>query len=198
MTEGSPARGAVERAAPQEMRVSHADRDQVVDVLRDAAAEGRLTAEELDDRVEKALRASVLADLAVLTRDLPEHPASPAVPATDIVKIEKRFGTVNWTGTWLVPRQMDIRLTVGNARLDFTNAVITHDELLLNVDLGIGGDLTLLARPDIAVVTDGVEVRSMAEIKARPRPDVPVALRVTVTGRLRGGNLEVRYPKNTR
>lgn len=189
-----------ERASAQDMRASHADRDQVVEILRDAAAEGRLTSEELDERVEAALTARTLRDLAALTRDLPAQPANPDTPSKDLVKIEKRFGTVEWLGTWLVPRRMEIRLTVGNAKLDFTDAVITHDQLSIDVDLGIGGDLLLITKPGIVVVANDVLVR-MGEIKVRPAkqdPGFPVALRVDISGRLRGGDLEVRYPRGIR
>ena len=127
MSDESSAENSVDRAALQELRASHADRDHVVETLSDAAAEGRLTPEELDERVE-ALGARTLRESA-LTRDLPEQRANPSIPSTDVVKIEKRFGTAEWVGTWLVPRRMEIRLTVGNAKLDFTNAVITHDQL---------------------------------------------------------------------
>jgi hypothetical protein len=196
--EQSSAEDNAERAAAQDMRASHADRDQVVEILRDAAAEGRLTSGELDERVEAALSGRTLRDLAALTRDLPAQPAKPGTASKDLVKIEKRFGTVEWVGTWLVPRRMEIRLTVGNAKLDFTNAVITHEKLSIDVDLGIGGDLTLIIKPGIVVEANDVTVRSMAEIKIRPPrqdPDFPVTLRVEVTGQLRGGNLLVRYPK---
>ena len=116
------------------------------------------------------------------------------------MKIEKRFGTVEWLGTWLVPRRMEIRLTVGNAKLDFTDAVITHDQLSIDVDLGIGGDLLLITKPGIVVVANDVLVR-MGEIKVRPAkqdPEFPVTLRVDISGKLRGGDLEVRYPRGIR
>ncbi len=134
------------RVSAENVRASHTDRDQVVDIIRDAAAEGRLTIEELDQRVELALGARTLRELATLTRDLPEHPrrAEPAVPVKDLVRIEKRIGKVEWVGTWVVPRRMEIKLTVGNAKLDFSNAVVTHDRLSIDVDLGIGGDLQLI------------------------------------------------------
>jgi len=201
MSDESSAEGGVDRAELQELRASHSGRDQVVETLGDAAAEGRLTAGELDERVERALGARTLGELAALTRDLPEQGATPGLPSTDVVRIEKRFGTAEWVGTWLVPRRMEIRLTVGNAKLDFTNAVITHDQLSIDVDLGIGGDLTLITKPGIVVEANDVTVRSMAEINVRPAqqdPDSPVALRVEVTGQLRGGNLLVRYPKGIR
>ena len=61
-------------AAPHEMRASDADRDRVMDVLRDAAAEGRLTVDELEERLEAALTARTFGDLAALTEDLPVGP----------------------------------------------------------------------------------------------------------------------------
>jgi Domain of unknown function (DUF1707) len=183
-------------------RASHSDRDQVVDIIRDAAAEGRLTREELDQRVESALGARTLRELAMLTRDLPEQPrrAELPVPARDMVRIEKRIGKVEWVGTWIVPRRMEIKLTVGNARLDFSSAVVAHDRLSIDVDLGIGGDLLLITRPGIVVVANEVVVR-MGELKVRPAeqdPSVPVDLRIEVTGQLRGGDLIVRYPRGLR
>ena len=85
-----------------------------MEIIRDAAAEGRLTLEELDQRVESALGARTLRELATLTRDLPEQPrrGELAVPLKDLVKIEKRIGKVEWVGTWVVPRRMEIKLTV--------------------------------------------------------------------------------------
>jgi hypothetical protein len=193
---------ATGRVAAEDVRASHADRDHVVDLIRDAAAEGRLSPEELEQRVESALGARTLRDLARLTRDLPERPqrADLPVPAKDVVRIEKRIGRVEWNGTWVVPRRMEIKLTVGNARLDFTNAVAAQDRLLLDVDLGIGGDLLLITRPGIVVSADDVVVR-MGELKVRPRqqdPNHPVDLRIEVTGQLRGGDLVVRYPRSMR
>ena len=44
-------------APPDELRASYEDRDRVAELLRTAAGDGRLTAEELDERLEKALTA---------------------------------------------------------------------------------------------------------------------------------------------
>ncbi|MBI0384929.1 DUF1707 domain-containing protein, partial [Streptomyces albiflaviniger] len=70
-----------------ELRASHADRDRVVDVLRIAAGDGLLTAEELDERLEAALSARTLGELAALTTDLPPVGVTGA-EAKDVVRIE--------------------------------------------------------------------------------------------------------------
>jgi Domain of unknown function (DUF1707) len=56
-----------------DLRASDDDRDQTVDELRAHAAEGRLTLEELEERVQRALAAQTLGELAGLTEDLPDR-----------------------------------------------------------------------------------------------------------------------------
>jgi len=59
-------------------RASHGDREQVVGALQAAFVQGRLTTDELDERVGQALAARTYAELAALTTDLPTDP-TPAV-----------------------------------------------------------------------------------------------------------------------
>ena len=68
------------------MRASHADREQVIEALKDAFVHGRLTKDELDARAGQALAARTCAELAVLTADIPparaaSGPTRPPVPA---------------------------------------------------------------------------------------------------------------------
>ena len=53
---------------------SDADRDRIAERLRDAAGEGRLTADELDERLGRALSARTEAELEPLVSDLPAPP----------------------------------------------------------------------------------------------------------------------------
>lgn len=175
-------------------RASDRDRDQVVEILRVAAGDGRLTAAELDERLDAALSARTIGDLAGLTADLPSEGMPPQ--ARELVRIDQRFGEVTRTGRWLVPRRMEIRLKFGEAKLDFTDAVITHTTLDIDVDLRVGGNLTLVTRPGIVVDTDDLE-RGSGDIKIRPAsdPDTPVILRVRLAGRSRGGDIVARPPR---
>jgi len=63
------------------MRASHADREQVVDVLKAAFVQGRLTQDELDTRVGQALAARTYAALTALTADVPAEPVPAPAPA---------------------------------------------------------------------------------------------------------------------
>jgi Domain of unknown function (DUF1707) len=65
------------------MRISDSDRDRVAAQLRDYYAEGRLSSEELDERVTAALNAKTAGDLRRLMSDLPSpSPAQPGTPNT--------------------------------------------------------------------------------------------------------------------
>jgi hypothetical protein len=53
------------------LRASHADREQVIDTLKAAFVQDRLTKDELDMRVGQALASRTYADLAAVTADIP-------------------------------------------------------------------------------------------------------------------------------
>lgn len=178
--------------ARPEFRASHADRDRTVEILRDAAGDGQLTASELDERVEAALTARTRSELAELTADLRFEVDR---PAKELVKIDQRFSDVSRTGRWTIPQRMQIKATAGNVKLDFTEAVITRDTLHLEIDLGIGADLLLITRPGIMVETDDLTMRG-GDVKIQDATDqVPVTLTVVLSGRVRGGNVVARYPR---
>lgn len=68
-----------------DLRIGDAERDSVAEALHDHFAKGRLTREELDERLDSALAARTEADLREIVRDLPApnglpEPAPPAGP----------------------------------------------------------------------------------------------------------------------
>ena len=64
------------------LRAGHADREDVIETLKNAFVHGQLTKDELNQRVGQALAARTYADLAALTADTPPAPAAagPARP----------------------------------------------------------------------------------------------------------------------
>ncbi|MFD0470197.1 DUF1707 domain-containing protein [Nonomuraea thailandensis] len=55
---------------PHELRASDADRERIAQVLQDAHADGRLTLDELEERLGVLYSARTLGELAALTTDL--------------------------------------------------------------------------------------------------------------------------------
>jgi hypothetical protein len=68
-------------AGGDRLRAGHADREQVIEALKNAFVQGRLTKDELDTRTGRALAVRTYADLAAITADIPPAPAAPAPPA---------------------------------------------------------------------------------------------------------------------
>ena len=199
VSRSSESRTQGELTTQGELRASHMDRDRVVELLRVAAGDGRLTSEELDERLEAALTARTYSELAVLTTDLPAttgHPASPAVPeAKELVRIDCGAGTAIRDGRWVVPQRMEVRVASGSVRLDLTKAIITSPLLTLDADVR-SGSVVIVTRPGIEVDTDDVAVRSGAVRVRTPRgPQVPVILRVQVSGKVTSGALQARPPR---
>lgn len=177
--------------ASPEVRASHADRDRIVDVLRVAAGDGRLTLAELDERLEAALSARTVGELAVLRADLPEGVGETPVEAQEVVRIEQEGSSTRRGERWVVPRRLEVRSAWGEVTLDFTDAVITRDTLHIDLDMRAGA-LKLPTRPGI-VVDAGALVTNYSQIKARGAPaDAPVLLRVRITGEIDYGQVVVR------
>jgi len=62
------------------MRTSRADREQAIDALKVAYIQGRLTKDEFDERLGRALAPLTHAELAALTSDLPDELATAGRP----------------------------------------------------------------------------------------------------------------------
>jgi hypothetical protein len=208
------------------LRVSHQDRDQVAEVLRVAAGDGRLSSDELDERLERALTARTYDDLAVLVTDLP--PAGNALaqgtqltgiqlPATqlpgplaavlgggvaptapkELVKIHVTSGHSERIGRWTVPARMDVKASSGHVKLDFTEAVITQPTLHIDAEVK-SGHIVLVTRPGIAVDLDDVSVRNgQVKVRAPWGDSVPVSLRITVAGKCGSGHIVARPPRRS-
>ncbi|MEU3339308.1 DUF1707 domain-containing protein [Streptomyces sp. NPDC006668] len=195
--EMSPTSKGSDLGSPPELRASHADRDRVVDVLRIAAGDGLLTSDELDERLEVALSARTLGELSALTADLPN--VSAGAEAKDVVRIEQvHSGAIERVGRWVVPRRMELAVYWCDVTLDFTEAVITHDTLRIDLETA-GKTLTLITRPGVVVDTDGLRLLH-SKLKYRRAPadqDAPVILRVELVGQKAHGRVVVRPPRRT-
>jgi len=197
--EVTPREGGDERLPARELRASHEDRDRVVELLRMAAGDGRLTAEELDQRLEVALTARTYGELTALTSDLPAGPGPAATAAPkELIRVETHSGSARRDGRWVVPRRMEIRVTSGSVRLDFTEAVIIQAALRIDAEV-TSGSLTLITKPGIVVDTDDVSIRS-GTVKVRPPrgPEVPALLSIHVSGKVGSGTITARPPRPPR
>ena len=197
--EVTPRGNGDERLPARELRASHEDRDRVVELLRMAAGDGRLSAEELDQRLEVALTARTYGELTALTKDLPAGPGlSTAAEPKDLVRIESRSGNARRDGRWVVPKRMEIRVSSGSVRLDFTEAVIAQPVLRIDAEV-TSGSLTLITKPGIVVDADDVSIRSgTVNVPPPEGPGVPALLSIHVSGKVGSGTITARPPRPPR
>ena len=133
------------------MRASDAERERTVTTLRDGAAHGRLTFDELAQRTEIAYEATTGAELERLVADLPQ--AAPDV--FDAPRKRRRWniavlGGCDRKGRWR-PAPDSVALAVlGGVDLDLRDATIEGDELVITAIAVLGGIEI--------VVPEGVEV----------------------------------------
>jgi hypothetical protein len=184
----------------------------VVEQLRVAAGDGRLSPEELDERLELALTARTYAELAALVADLPAagrtvSPASlsptslspvvaPSAPK-DLIRLHCSSGRAERRGRWVVPNRMDLKVSSGHITLDFTEAVIVQRMLQIDADVR-SGHITLITKPGIVVDADDVTLRSgRVKVRAPWSTDVPELLRIDVAGKCGSGHISARPPRRS-
>jgi hypothetical protein len=131
------------------IRVSDADRERTIALLRDHAAEGRLTLEEFTDRMSAAFLARTNDELEVLMRDLPSVHA-PALSRRPTRFILSLFGSTGSEGRIRVQRRVGCLMAFGNIDLDLRQATLEGDVITI-LAFGMFGAIDVY-------VPEGVEV----------------------------------------
>ncbi|MCW2797486.1 DUF1707 domain-containing protein [Nocardioides sp.] len=149
-------------ADPGRLRVSDEDRHRVAELLREAAGEGRLDLEELDQRLEAAYAARTYAELAPITSDLPasQTPAvpsavSPAVPGPPTERHVAIMSGLDRSGEWTVPAHLKISTFMGGAELDLREATFAAREVVITINAFMGG-ARIIVGPHTNVVIEGI------------------------------------------
>ncbi|WP_055701365.1 MULTISPECIES: DUF1707 SHOCT-like domain-containing protein [Streptomyces] len=165
--------------------VREADRDEAVGLLREAYAEGHLTHEEMDERLDRVL--------AVRTHDeLTAALASVPVPADTTSTIAAAGGRIVRRGPWRVPRFLKVASAFGRVRLDLSRAVFTHPVVDIELELGTGRARITVPR-DAVVELDGLTA-GWKDPRYTPRrsarTDGPT---IRISGTMGFGRLRVRH-----
>jgi Domain of unknown function (DUF1707)/Cell wall-active antibiotics response 4TMS YvqF len=162
-----------------ELRVSDADREATVVRLREAGGEGRLTLEELAERVERADSARTRADLDALTADLPAT-SSPRTHVSAPVTKERRWvvaimGGEERKGRWRPARRTNAVSIMGGVDIDLREAELADGAEILAT--AVMGAVTVTVPPGVSVELSGFALmggNSGPDDKSLPLPDAPV------------------------
>lgn len=175
---------------PGRLRISDDDRHQVAEVLRQAAGEGRIDLEELDERLEATYKAKTYGELVPITADLPARttghlpvmpPAAqpvprqtvpPAVPLASYNSSLSFMGDCTRRGMWKVPVDHTAFAMMGGITLDLREAVFEAREVTINAYAIMAG-IDIVVNAHTQVIVEGIGIMGAFE---QVRDKVPPVL----------------------
>jgi hypothetical protein len=208
MSESVPEPRHVGPIAGGDLRASDTDRDQVATVLSTAYAEGRLTREEHDERLDQLMAAKTFDDLLPITRDLvvvgtPTPVATPQSTSrftidttgqsSDSDKMIAIFGGATRTGRWRVRRNISALALFGGIDLDLRDAIFEAPVVEISGFWCFGGlDIKvpegIEVRDQTAGIFGGTDVSNIGD----PAPGAPT---LVIKGVSLFGGVSVHGPK---
>ncbi|WP_241741213.1 DUF1707 domain-containing protein [Streptomyces sp. L2] len=188
-----------------ELRASDADRDRIADILREALAEGRLTADEHAERVEGVLHAKTVGELEVFIRDLPaahqvppapaytpvpSRPTPGAIPAEADANVVAVFSSAMRRGRWRAGRRLHAYSVFGSVEIDLSEAIFEYQQVVIKA-VSVFGDIQIRVPENVSLRGTGGGVLGNFEVDTLDsvESDAPV---IYVEGWAVLGNIEAR------
>ncbi len=211
MTQPVPEPNNVGPIAGGNLRASDADRDQVATLLSTAYAEGRLSREEHDERIDQLMAAKTFDDLLPITRDLvivgPPAPVATSQSSSRFAidtteqnpesdKMIAIFGGVTRKGRWRVRKNTHALALFGGMDLDLRNAIFEAPVVEISGFWCFGGlDIKVPEGIEIqdqtAGIFGGTDVRDVGD----PAPGAPT---LVIKGVSLFGGVSIKGPKKRR
>ncbi|MFC4531835.1 DUF1707 SHOCT-like domain-containing protein [Sphaerisporangium dianthi] len=169
------------------MRASDAEREAVVERLREASVEGRLTLSELTERTEAAYLAATHAELAQITADLPGGAAQGSAPRPFQAPSSPRPGVARrWyvavmgdtkrRGKWRVDQEIGAVAVMGDVTIDLREAEVRSNEVDI-IATAVMGNVKIIVPDGVDVDLTGVAImgdKRVDVVEAPPSRHVPV------------------------
>jgi hypothetical protein len=188
------------------VRIGHRERDAVVAALQEAAADGRLSMAELEDRLEAALQAKTYADLDPLVADLSvelpsralnsawsqaQRPPTAGYSREDPLRLDGGTGTEKRGGVWTVPPFMLITQGLGSVKLNCLEATPAAQLIEIEV-IGGAGSIVLVLPDGWAVDADRLSKSLGSKSVKVPREPAPGKPLLVIYGAVGLGSFKVR------
>jgi hypothetical protein len=187
------------------LRASDKDREHAAEILRDAAGEGRLGLDELDERLSAVYAAKTYADLEPVIQDLPHAGMAPAsAPAeTSADDVAHRFGGeptssaaiaimsgFSRRGAWVVPRDFTAVAIMGGGELDLREAQFADRVVTIHA-ITIMGGIEIIVPEDAQVQVTGIGLMGAFE-HGSTGAGQPGAPKIVINGLALCGGVDVR------
>ena len=174
------------------MRASNADRERVAQILHNAMSEGRITVDELEERLDAVYAAKTLAELEPPVADLPSVSAGTAVQPAATRALDDRIGGppgsqasvaimsgASRKGNWVVPPQHNTFAFWGGVDIDLRNARFAERQTTITA-VAIMGGVDIVVPDDVVVDVNGIgfmgafDTVDRTGTNAVPPPGAPV------------------------
>ncbi|MEV7196678.1 DUF1707 domain-containing protein [Streptomyces sp. NPDC093510] len=192
---------------PPALRASDADRDRTADILRDALAEGRLTAEEHSERIDGVYSAKTTAELEPLIRDLPaahtrtaardrapepapSRPSPGVVPPVADENLVAVLSSSSRRGRWRVARRTHAYAILGSVEIDLSEAIFEQRQVVIKA-VAIFGSVEIRVPENVSLRGSGAGVLGSFEVDTLDSPDQDAPV-VYVDGMAVLGSIEAR------
>ncbi|HVV14126.1 DUF1707 domain-containing protein [Amycolatopsis sp.] len=178
------------------MRASNADRERVAQILHNALSEGRITVQELEERLDTVYAAKTLDELQPPIADLPGVTPGAAVQAAPSHEVDTRLGGIPGSqtsiavmsgasrkGNWVVPPNHNSFAFWGGVDMDLRDARFAERHSTITA-VAIMGGIDIIVPDDIIVDVNGIgfmgafDTVNKGAVAATPPPGAPV-LKVT-------------------
>jgi uncharacterized protein DUF1707 len=199
-----------------ELRIADTDRDRAAEVLREAHAQGRITVDELDERLTSVYSAKTFGDLAPVTRDLPAAGQAATASTASAAPARSRIGGRPETarfrkslailggaardGAWVVPPEYTAIATLGGIKLDMSDATFAEPETVIKAYAVLGGmEITVPEDAEVEVGAVGIMggVDHGGEGPGAPGGPLVRIVGVAVMGGIEVKRAQARRPRRT-
>jgi hypothetical protein len=159
-------------AEPPALRASDADRERTVVLLRDHAAEGRLTLEEFTERMSAAYLARTKDELEELADDLPLGRAPSVSRRRPTRLLLSIFGSTEREGRLRVRRRVGCMTVFGNVDLDLRQATLEGETITI-VALGVFGTIDVYIPEGVEIDLHGLALGGHKRARGNDPPPHP-------------------------
>lgn len=146
-------------------------------LLRDAAGEGRLTLEELSDRLGSVYESRTSTELEAVVRDLPDREAHPAQSQRRRRRwLVAVMSGAKRKGRWRAQERCVALAVMGGCKLDLRDAEIQGPRLDITA-VSTMGNVKIVVPEGVEVDVSGVSIMGGKHVRIRdlpPRPGTPV------------------------
>jgi hypothetical protein len=185
-----------DRKSPEgkNLRASDSDRERAAEILRDAAGEGRLGLDELDERLSAVYAAKTYAELEPVLQDLPQAAAPRARAPGTMEKTSSAAVAVmsgfSRKGAWVVPGEFTAVAVMAGGELDLREARFAERVVTIHAFAVMGG-IDIVVPDDAEVQVGGVGVLGSFDHRASGAGQ-PGGQKIIVNGLAFWGAVEVK------